>query len=301
MGQKTEFEETEYEGPLYNQLLNGSLKLWTPGRRFERFFGIDAALFSNNIYFWNLFAQITPINGVIIRNYNWNLLLRFINRLYKRPFPNYNTNVLIQSKRPKHRSGINPAYSIHGIKGQYWQFEITKHQQVILEQLEIHLGSNALVVYACPAFHTFDDLDKYTENGQIVENSTFVRVGALANHSKWVYDKPGTKGLACSKIKEHSDISFNEMINKLRVENKSENAANYTNFSNIINIICNDNKDNPIIRAFVRRNNTLKEILYFIKQDLDNQFNDKYYNNFIDYMTFAQFVATLNTKWYQIV
>ncbi|MBS1776628.1 MAG: hypothetical protein JSS64_10160 [Bacteroidetes bacterium] len=299
MGQKTEFEEPEYEGPLYNQLLSGSANLWTPGRRFERFFGIDAALFSNNHYFWSLFAQTPPIVGTILRHYNWHLLLRFINRLYSRPFPSYNVNVLIQSKRPKHRNGVNSAYSVRGIRGQYWLFEITKHQQLILEQLEQQLGNNALVVYACPVFHTFDDLDRYTANRQIVENSTFVKVSALRNHSKWVFDSPGTTGLACSKIEEHSDISFKEMLNKLREENqRHSDYPNFSHLTTVVNNICSENEKNPLVKAFMRRNKNLKEYFYSIRQEFDNEFNEKYYDNFINFMTFAQFTATLNTEWF---
>ena len=124
MGEKTEFEEPEYEAPLYNQLSNGSLNLWTPGRRFERIFGIDAALFSNNQYFWSLFAQSSPIVGTSLRNYDWHFLWHLIKRNF-RPVPSFSVNILIQSKRPEFRFGINSIYSVHGIKGAYWQFQIT--------------------------------------------------------------------------------------------------------------------------------------------------------------------------------
>ena len=65
---KTEFEEPEYEGPLYNQLLNGNLRIWTPGRVFERIIGIDSAVFASNSYFWSLFGHSNPISGTSLRN-----------------------------------------------------------------------------------------------------------------------------------------------------------------------------------------------------------------------------------------
>ncbi len=40
-----EFEEREYETPLYNQLTNGNGKVWAPGQVFERHIGIDYAMF----------------------------------------------------------------------------------------------------------------------------------------------------------------------------------------------------------------------------------------------------------------
>jgi hypothetical protein len=301
MGQKTEFEEPEYEGPLYNQLLNGSLNIWTPGRRFERFFGIDAALYSKNHYFWSLFGQTTQVAGTALRNHNWHFLLRFISRHFRR-FPSYNVNVLIQSKRPKHRYGVNSAYSTHGITGQYWQFEITKHQQIILEQLEQKLGSNALVIYACPAFHKFDDLDRFIASGQIIENSTFVKVSALTNHSKWVFDTAGTTGLACSEINKHSDIPFKEMISKLREENhKQSDYNNFDYLTTIVNEICAENEKNPIVKAFVRRNKNLRDYFDSVRKEFVDESNEKNYEYFLSFMSFSQFTATLNTEWFTLL
>jgi hypothetical protein len=301
MAERAEFEEPEYEGPLYNQLSNGSLNLWTPGRRFERIFGIDAALLSNNQYFWSLFAQSSPNVGTSLRNYDWHFLWHLIKRHF-RPVPSFSVNVLIQSKRPEHRSGVNSVYSINGIKGAYWQFQITKHQQKILEKLEAKLGSDALVVYACPVFHKFDDLDRHITNGQIIENSTFVKVSALTNHKKWVFDSAGTTGLACSEVKKHSDIPFKEMVINLREKEGQSNSENtdFKTLMTIVNEICMEEENNPLVKAFTRRNKNLKEYFYSIRREAGNELNDKEYDNFINFMSFAQFTATTNTEWFTI-
>lgn len=301
MAKKAEFEESEYEGPLYNQLSNGSLNLWTPGRRFERIFGIDAALLSNNKYFWNLFAQSSPSVGTSLNNYNWYFLWHLIKRHF-RPVPSFNVNVLIQSKRPEHRSGVNSKYSINGIKGEYWQFQITNHQQKILEKLEAKLSSDALVVYACPAFHTFDDLERYIVSEQIIENSTFVKASALTNHKKWVFDSAGTTGIACSEIKKHSDVSFEKMISNLRerVEQSKNENINFKPLIKIVNEICLEEEKNPLVKAYKRRNKNLREYFYSIRREVDDDLNDKEYENFIDFMSFAQFASTINTEWFTL-
>jgi hypothetical protein len=301
MAKKAEFEEPEYEGPLYNQLSNGSLNLWTPGRRFERIFGIDAALISNNQYFWNLFAQSSPNVGTSLRNYEWHFLWHLIKRHF-RPVPSFNVNVLIQSKRPEHRSGVNSKYSINGIKGAYWQFQITNHQQKILEKLEAKLSSDALVVYACPAFHKFDDLDRYIASGQIIENSTFVKASALTNHKKWVYDSAGTTGIACSEIKKHSDVSFEKMVSNLRerVEQSKNKNINFKPLNKIVNEICLEEENNPLVKAYKRRNKNLREYFYSIRREVDYDLNNKEYENFIDFMSFAQFASTINTEWFTL-
>lgn len=299
MAENTEFEEPEYEGPLYNQLSSGSLNLWTPGRRFERIFGIDAALQSDNQYFWNLFAQASPNVGTSLRNYDWHFLWYLIKRPV-RPVPSFSVNVLIQSKRPEHRSRINSAYSINGIKGAYWQFKITNHQQKILEKLEAKLGSDALVVYACPVFHKFDDLDRHIASGQIIENSTFVKASVLTNHEKWVFDMAGTTGLACSEIKKHSDVSFEKMITNLREKRRQSNYE-YNNFKPlmaIVNEICLEEEKNPFVKAYIRRNKNLREYFYSIRREVDDELNDKEYENFIDLMSFTQFASTMNTEWF---
>jgi hypothetical protein len=301
MAEKAEFEEPEYESPLYNQLSNGSLKLWTPGRRFERIFGIDAALFSNNQYFWSLFGQTTANIGASLRNYDWNFLWHLINRRL-RPVPSFTVNILIQSKRPEYRSGVNSKYSLNGIKGAYWQFHITNHQQKILEKLEVKLGSDALVVYACPVFHKFDDLERHISNGQIIENSTFVKASELTNHSKWVFDIAGTSGLACSEIKKHTDIPFEKMVSNLKEKSQKTDIenSNINKLMKIVNEICREEEKNPFVKAFIRRNKNLKEYFNSIRNEITDELNDEEYDKFINFISFAQFTATTNTKWYTI-
>jgi len=301
MAEKAEFEEPEYEGPLYNQLSNGSLNLWTPGRRFERIFGIDAALLSNNQYFWSLFGQSTANIGTSLRDYNWHFLWHLIRRRF-RPVPSFTVNILIQSKRPEYRSGVNSTYSINGIKGAYWQFHITKHQQKILEKLETKLGSEALVVYACPVFHKFDDLELHISNGQIIENSTFVKASVLTNHSKWVFDCAGTSGLACSEIKKHTDIPFETMVNNLKDKSQQSDKenSNFDRLMKIVNEICSEEEKNPLVKAFLRRNKNLREFFNSTRKEITDELIDKEYDNFINFMSFAQFTATTNTKWFTI-
>lgn len=65
-----EFEEKEFEKPLYSQLENGSQEVWTPEQSFEHYFGID---YAGNIHlrkFWDRFSYIP--HGVILNDYNFN-------------------------------------------------------------------------------------------------------------------------------------------------------------------------------------------------------------------------------------
>ena len=297
---KTEFEESEYEGPLYNQLLNGNLRIWTPGRMFERIVGIDSAVFANNQYFWSLFGSINPISGISLRDYDWHFLWHLMTRVF-RPFPKFKINLLIQAKRPTHIENENIDYCAKGICGEFWYFFITTHQQAILEKLEQKLALDALVIYACPAFHQFAALDNNIETGQIVENSTFVKPSALVNHTKWVFNSPGTTGLACSKINEHSDKPFIEMLEDLerRFETKTDETSknNLEKLKKIIETICTELPENSIIKAYLKRNERLVKYLNEIKSNIYGN-SEVSYMDIVNFMSLTQFMVTANINWY---
>jgi hypothetical protein len=61
-----EFEEKDYEAPLYNQLLFGSNNIATPGQVFEGMFGIDAALKAMHPIFWQMYGYPKAPMGVCL-------------------------------------------------------------------------------------------------------------------------------------------------------------------------------------------------------------------------------------------
>jgi hypothetical protein len=298
MPELTEFEEKEYENPLNHQLLLSSNNIWTPGQVFEKVFGIDAAIFAMDYPFWKLFGSSTIPSGVSLDSYRWNYRWRFIHRTIKK-FPSFKVNLLIQAKRPSYRFGINAQYAKNGIKNHYWQFKITPHQQRILEKLETKLGTDALVIYACPSFHKFAELDNFISNGNLVSNSTFVKPSKLKGHTKWVYDQPGTNGLACSKIDKQTDKKFEDQIEDLFsltnndiTKSSDEVLSNLLRLENISLEICNELKDeNPIAIAYLKR-----------RQITIDDFNERNFQNinfdiYRSYSSFEIFTSILNTSW----
>lgn len=158
------------------------------------------------------------------------------------------------------------------------------------------------MVYACPVFHKFDDLERHISDGQIIENSTFVKASVLTKHSKWVFDVAGTSGLACSEIKKHTDIPFEIMVSNLKEKSQQSDNENsiFDRLMKIVNEICSEEENNPFVKAFFRRNKNLKEYFNSIRREITNELDDKEYDNFINFMSFAQFTATTNTKWFTI-
>lgn len=170
MAQPAEFEEKEYEQPLNFELLHGR-NIWTPGQAFENHFGIDSALFTIDSTLATLYPGMQHLKGVIIDHFRWGYLWKKVDR---RALPTFKANLLLQIKRPHHRKGRKAIYVPHGITGDYWKFEITKHQQKSLERLHHKLANRAIIAYACAAFHTHSELYHHTQNGSLVEYSTFV-------------------------------------------------------------------------------------------------------------------------------
>lgn len=205
-----EFEEKDFEGPLYVQLLFGGYHLATPGQVFEGRFGIDSALKALHPLFWDFFGYPDIPSGCILNDFNWGFVWRKLG--HKRPLPNFSTNLLIQSKRPFVLRRDRGALHAHGLSAPVWRYGITHHQQPILANIAKTLGDRALVIYASTAFDTFNALYSHTDNHSLVENCSYVRVQRLTNHGHWNYDSPGTRGIATSEAEPIEDIPFSAML-----------------------------------------------------------------------------------------
>jgi hypothetical protein len=183
-----QFEETEYRGPLFNQLQSSSL-LWEPGQVFEKHIGIDQALWCTRTALFALHDIVGVPPGVVLSRYRWNYIWR--HRRRKKPLPSFRLNLFVQAKRPKYGRFAPKALKAKGLKSPFWLFPLTPHQQVALEKLQINLGNRALVCYACPAFHKQSTLYKWTVEPRMIENSTFPDVQVLSGHTHGTFRCPG--------------------------------------------------------------------------------------------------------------
>ena len=296
MAQHAEFEEKEYENPLNIELLfNKSTNIWAPGQVFEEHFGIDSALLATHPTFWKLFNPNHSKIGISLNDFNWGYIMRKVNK--KRPLPKFKTNLLLQVKRPEHRLGVNSKYAVFGIDKEYWQFKLTNHQQKALEKLSEKISTKALICYASPAFHLLEDLYKNIENSTLIQNSTFVQAIKLRNHTKWVYNKAGTTGLACSKVEKISDKDLLKSIEILSKDQSDDqiNSSPILNLQYLVNEIVSSIRELPqtnVVRnEFQRRLRVLSEINY----------NVEYHSKEIELFQIVNIYCTLtNTTWYVI-
>ena len=297
MAQTAEFEEKEYEQPLNVELLFDTKNLlWTPGQVFEEHFGIDAALSSGDPRLWILFGYPDIPKGVILNNFRWGYIWR--NTHNKRELPTFQTNLLLQTKRPDHRKGNNASFTKHGIRGQYWQFEVTKHQQEALEKLYDKLNNRALVCYASAAFHSHKDLFQYIESQSLVDNSTFVKVNRMVKHKKWVYNQAGSVGIACSEIEIIQDDDFRHLIALASKGNDSERNPLDNLLSlekSTIQAIIEINDKNPIKIEFNRRQKLMSDV--FSRINMANIENAPAVKAF---WTFNTICTLTNMTWFPI-
>ncbi|WP_426175980.1 hypothetical protein [Massilia sp. TWR1-2-2] len=252
-----EFEEKDYEGPLYNQLLCGNHRINTPGQVFENALGIDCSLEAHHAIFWDYFNFKNIPNGILLTDYRWGWVhRRHGKKLRISKFP---VNLLIQAKRPDTLVGPNGKFITLGIPNGYWRFEINKHQQSLLNKLSRRLNHRALVVYASPAFDTWNDLDNYMESQQIVENSSFVNVERMNGHHTWNYNKAGCVGVGASEPEEIIDKSFQEQLISKLAESKDDldPFEHLLLLDNAIQEVIASDPYNPICVSFYRRLNSI--------------------------------------------
>lgn len=248
-----DFEEKDYEGPLYTQLLCGNHRICTPGQVFENAFGIDCALEAHHAILWDYFGYKNIPDGIALSDYRWGWVHRRYGKY--RHMSKFPVNILIQAKRPDVLTGPHPIFKYRGIPKGYWRFHITEHQQPLLSRLSRQLKHRALVIYASPAFNTHSDLDDFTESKQIVEKSSFVNVERMEGHHTWNYDRPGTSGIAASELEWIDDEDFNlQLTLKLEYYNQESSAIqDLIMIDDAITETIKSLPENPICISFRRK------------------------------------------------
>lgn len=286
-----EFEEKEFEKPLYNQLENGSCDVWTPGQCFEGYIGFDYSGYISNYEFWERFGGFIP-RGVILNDYNMGYIWRKMKK--KRMLPDFSMNLFIQAKRPYVHSG-NFSGSIYDTK--HYSFEINQRQQKILERLNQKLHHRALLVYAAPIFGTYEELYKYTCEGKMIENTSFPKVDSLSGHSHWYY-RDAESGIAHSEPEEENTFSIFELIGIFEQEHyDAENEKFDENIKILSKAILN------VLDEFRED----AQVRYCFSQIEDMQNNYEYrqyrideinYRTVISFLTVTIFCDVFNLDWF---
>jgi len=257
--QEAEFEEKDFESPLYNQLLYGTNLIATPGQVFEGAFGIDAALQADHPVFWDWFGFPDIPLGVRLADFRWGWIWRRVRRV--RPLPTFAVNLLVQAKRPDWLKGTSSRLTRHAIGGSYWRFKIKAKQQDLLSRVSRTLSNRALVVYASTAFHTLAALYDHTTAGTIVENCSFVRIERMQNHWSWNYNKPGTSGVAMSDPEFIDDVPFIQALEQLSNSERQDPLAELKSLELLLLSAIQEADDNPLAQFIMRVDKDRDEVI----------------------------------------
>ena len=185
-----EFCEREYETIFNRQITTLHEYVWTPGQVQEHILGFDAAFLSNSQLIFDLFPawSFRPI-GIRPSSDNWQEFFDIADRY----LPPFCFNLFVQHKRPEFigsRRGKERSYW----KRPYFRYDIDSNQQACLEKLEAVSGNDALVTYACAAFHKHQELWEHVTRSTVIQSSNFVRPADLKGHHRYSFDVPGSTG-----------------------------------------------------------------------------------------------------------
>lgn len=213
-----EFEEKQFETSINHELANVESIVYAPGQVLENTLGIDAALVCSKSEFWKLFqnapdslypAERTPI-GIQMRNEYWACLDQAIER-----FPPVQFNLFLQHKRPEYATTPGCAEWMSW-GAPYYRFALVDHQQKALEALAGVASGEALVAYACPAFHTLADLWQHSGDRTLIDATNFARANALAGHAKYSFQMAGAAGIGHSEPEDIESFDFRGEVARLR-------------------------------------------------------------------------------------
>lgn len=223
-----EFEEKEYEYPLYAELTNGTRHIWTPGQVLEFHLGFDAALRLDRHPLWQTLKRVRPPPGVALRDLDGSGLPS-VTKVEPRRMPDFRANLFLQAKRPVRLKNRTRGLGATKIGSPYWRFAVSAEQQCTLEKIAGVMKDRAAVVYAAPAFDTIDALWAAALAGSVASRSTFVEAAEVSGHEHWAYDQAGGQGYACSEPRFVRGLALEARLAKLsetaRVYDRPDRAA----------------------------------------------------------------------------
>lgn len=211
-----EFEEKEFEGFFNQELARAQAVTWSPGQVLEHKLGFDAAIHVGHPFIFDLFrirASGRAPRGMRLNARMWNDFISFVDQA----FPPFRSNLFVQFKRPEHvGQHARRAREWRRWRAPYFRYDIERHQQRRLRQLERAVHRRALVAYASPAFHLRSELWDAATGGEIIRRTNFVRASRFRRHHTWTYNGAGGSGWACSDPEKIDDLPFERMVAEVK-------------------------------------------------------------------------------------
>lgn len=193
---RAQFEEKSYEIAYATELslgIGAGSMVYSPGQVLEHILGFDAAADPQQHHvIWSVLTAPRP-PGVVLSPRFFGFALP--GPAGPQPLPRSPLSVILQFKRPDYLAGTR-AKQWALWREPYFRFERDMRQHVVLTRLERRLQGSALVRYAAPAFHLYDELEAAQLSKTVIARSGHVSPLALGRHRVWTYLEPGIKGKA---------------------------------------------------------------------------------------------------------
>lgn len=205
-----EINERTYENYFFGEVRRLTNQCFSPDPRDEAFLGTDSIFFlpPDSRYFPFSFVRRsrhwrrTGMHFSEVDSLNEELLQRL---------PNFKFNLFVQYKRPEfltaHNAGEWPCWRVP-----YYRYKITPHQQSVMESIVTTAMGRAAVVYASPAFRTFEDLFSIARNEEVIAKSNIASVERLVGHEKFSYVSQGSIGKGHSETKDVLSPTIEEIV-----------------------------------------------------------------------------------------
>lgn len=258
----SEFEEKQYEQHLNIELLQGNNLIFPPGQCLENVLGFDAALFTRHKDFWHHFLGEQPWYLKFFKTYLNGLHFPIeafkLEDSFNTEFPQFKFNAFIQHKRPE-RMTKNTAAEWASWGQEYFRYKLLTHQQTVLEFLETTVGTDGIVTYASPAFHTKNEFWDTHKSQSFIKRSNFCQPLKLVNHHAYTYIEPGTIGIAHS---EPENTESRNLLSDLERLSQTESPNDITN-TEFLAISCN------LLESSIKNQERYKFLYNKIIEDLD--------------------------------
>jgi hypothetical protein len=290
-----EFEEREFETPLYHQLKVADNHVWSPGQVLEHRVGFDYSALCVDSYFWAIHGLRGPYSGLMLDEIFHRRIWRRSN--ISRPLPNFALNLFLQAKRPEVRARLTKALKGGRLTAPYWRIGINADQQNTLERLSRGTRGKALICYATPAFDRLSQLYSHTSSGTIVSHSSFPEARWLIGHDAWNYDSPGAKGVANAEPVEFDEADLLARI--ARLVNENMNSVDTAYDANLVLLA-------KIVTACAegaQQQEGARTALFFQRMsEIDAYMNPFAFGRYGDairsYMVVLAFITTFQLQWF---
>lgn len=207
---KIEFKEKTYEKYFSGEIARLTNISFSPDQCDENFLGFDDAFLLPMKQLFFIFPYVRwsrhlRRSGIVLRE------LEHITESVVERMPNFHFNLFVQYKRPEYLQ-TKGAREWTYWRSAYYRFDITPHQQQLLERIEGISHGRAATIYASPAFWRSSDLFEFAEAGQIIDNSNVASAGRLNGHDCYTYTEPGHRGIGRSEPKSIENPLLRETV-----------------------------------------------------------------------------------------